>query len=58
MSLEIRSTAIVMDSADMIEDDELRRISISLKRLEKELVRLNRKSEREDENERNGIRLV
>ena len=58
MSLEIRSTAVVMDSADMIKDDELRRISISLKRLERELIRINRKSEREDEDERSNLRLV
>lgn len=48
MSLELRSTAVVMDSAEMIADDELRRISLSLKRLERELIRLQRKNEKDE----------
>ena len=37
-----------MDSAEMIADDELRRISLSLKRLERELIRLQRKNEKDE----------
>tara|TARA_X000000950_G_scaffold251237_1_gene312460 strand:+ start:2777 stop:2950 length:174 start_codon:yes stop_codon:yes gene_type:complete len=51
MSLKLRSTSVIMDSANMIEDKEIRRIGISLLRLERELKRLYKRNEEEENNE-------
>ena len=46
MSLEIRSTSILMDNADLGTDEEIRRIVLSLSRLERELRRLQKRNEK------------
>lgn len=46
MSLEIRSTSILMDNADLGTDEEIRRIALSLSRLERELRRLQKRNEK------------
>lgn len=49
MSLKMRSTSVLIDSAEMGGHDEIRRIALSLVRLERELRRLQRKNEKDRE---------
>ena len=49
MSLKMRSTSVLIDNAEMGGQDEIRRIALSLARLERELRRLQRKNEKDRE---------
>jgi hypothetical protein len=49
MSLKMRSTSVLIDNAEMGGHDEIRRIALSLARLERELRRLQRKNEKDRE---------
>ena len=51
MSLEIRSASILIDNADLGTDEEIRRIALSLTRLERELRRLQKRNDKIDEEE-------
>ena len=48
MSLKMRTTTILMDGV-VNGDDEIRRITLALQRLERELIRLQRRNEDEEE---------
>jgi len=47
MSLKIRSTTVLLDGVVSV-DDEIRRITLALHRLERELRRLHRRNESEE----------